>query len=241
MYRIAICDDNADIIHSMRELINEYLEEDCVIDTYDSGLDVVREYKAYAILFLDIDIGDITGIELAGMIRKRDRDALIVFITNYTQYYRPAFAVHAFDYLVKPITRERLFKVMDEIREYKKEETGTVCFRGEAGIIQFKIRDIFYFEYVERKVKVVTSDREFLLCHTMSEIKARMDENEFTAPHRAFLISLGKVVSIKGYDIVMENGDYIPLAQKKAAAFKKNFSQYLYKKAEKSGGSIMGV
>ena len=73
---------------------------------------MLESVKHYEVYFLDIDIGDMSGIAVAEEIRKVDVQAVIVFVTNYGDFHQRAFTVHAFEYVVKPIEKKRLYKIL---------------------------------------------------------------------------------------------------------------------------------
>ena len=230
MVKIAICDDEKIEITLLTELLQSYYENECEIDFFCSGKKLLESGKHYEIYFLDINIGDISGITVAEKIRKEDVRAVIVFVTNYGDFHQRAFTVHAFEYVVKPIKKKRLYKILDEIHRYRKEDCQNkkLCFKGEQGSIRVKAGDICYFEFADRKIKMVLDDRVVWLKGTIREIENLMEKYDFVLPHKAFVVNMRKMDEIKTYDIVMSNGDIIPIAQKKASGFRKRFESYLY-------------
>lgn len=228
--RIAICDDETRITDEIRRLLQEYFKGECVIDVFNEGKKFLRNNEKYDVVFCDISIGDINGIELVKRIRKKDTQVFIIFVTNYGEYSQYAFSVHAYEYVIKPIYKERMFAILDDIKLYKNDDKQEeyICLKSKDGIVQIKVGEIIYFEYVSRKVKMVLEDKSLLLMCSLNEIIGLLSPYGFAVPHRAFVINLRKIVSVKKYDIIMNNGDILPLAQKKAAGFKKLFEIYLY-------------
>lgn len=235
--KIAVCDDEVRITNIIKEYLEIYYNKSCQIDIFRSGNEMLMSEEKYTVLFLDIEMGDMNGIELAEKIREKDTEVIIVFVTNYADYSRRAFKVHAFDYILKPIEREQIFKVLDEIALYKRENMPQIKWlKSEEGMIQVSTDDILYFEYVDRKVKLVSKKGNILLKQSLTEIQKIFEEEKLVMPHRAFLVQLSKVKSIKTYDIVMENGDLIPIAQKKASVFRKELENYLFQEATRKRG-----
>lgn len=228
--RIAICDDEKRETDLLTELLQSYYDAECDIDFFSSGRKLLESGNHYEIYFLDIDIGDISGIAVAEEIRKDDVRAFIVFVTNYSDFYQRAFVVHAFEYIVKPIEKNRLYKILDEIRRYRENDCQAreLCFKGTQGVIKAKVGDICYFEFVDRRIKMVLDDRVVWLRGTIREIGNMMGKYDFGLPHKAFVVNMRKMKEVKTYDIVMSNGDYVPIAQKRASDFRKSFEAYLY-------------
>ena len=228
--KIAICDDEKIETTLLTELLQSYYENECEIDFFCSGKKLLESVKHYEVYFLDIDIGDMSGIAVAEEIRKVDVQAVIVFVTNYGDFHQRAFTVHAFEYVVKPIEKKRLYKILDEIRRYREEDCQNkeLCFKGEQGIIRAKADNICYFEFADRKIKMVLDDKVVWLKGTIREIASQMGKYDFALPHKAFVVNMRKMEEIKIYDIIMSNGDVIPIAQKRASDFRKRFEAYLY-------------
>lgn len=76
-----------------------------------------------------------------------------MFVTNYSDFYQRAFVVYAFEYIVKPIEENRLYKILDEIRRYRENDCqARERFKGTQGVIKAKVGDICYFEFVDRRL-----------------------------------------------------------------------------------------
>lgn len=228
---IALCDDEPQITELLNNYLQIYFEKSCRIDIFNSGSELLHSSLNYQIIFLDISLGDTNGIDLAKKIRQKNKHVFIVFITNYEQYCHQAFSVHAFAYLIKPIKRQELFHALKEIELYQKQDIQekSIRLKVTGGTIQLKLGQIYYFEYFNRKVHMVSESQKTYVNYTLSELFSLLQNMDFAMPHRAYIINLKKIKFINKYDIVLENGDSVPLAQKKAAAFKKQFEIYLYK------------
>lgn len=105
--KIAICDDEKEIRESLRNILEEYREPLEQIDLYAGGEEFLECGKSYDLLFLDIDMKGINGIETARKIRLKDKKIKIVYVTAYKEYASQAFSVHAFGYLLKPIKKKK--------------------------------------------------------------------------------------------------------------------------------------
>ena len=112
--RIAVCDDDETAVSFLRELIETYPKQKLCADGYSSGEDLLRSGHVYDLIFLDIDMRGIDGIETARRIRVHDRKVKIVYVTSYKEYAGRAFSVHAFGYLLKPVKQEKLWKQIEE-------------------------------------------------------------------------------------------------------------------------------
>lgn len=225
--KIAICDDDIEELHNIKVLLEEYYDSKHDIQLFESGEKLLNCIERFELIFLDIQIGAESGIDVAAHIRMRNKRSNIIFISNYTDYFRQAFSVHAFQYLSKPIEREHLFKVLLDLQEYEKEEPIYEVFKTEKGIYKVDLNEVLYFEYADRKIWIKTVQKTFPILGTLREVESQVIRGSFVTPHRAFIVNLKKIIKIEKYDIYMPNDDIVPLAQKKAAAFKKKFQLFL--------------
>ena len=117
MLNIAICDDSRED----RKRLRKFLEETgflVSIQEFESGEALLRLEEPFPVIFLDIDMKGISGIETARLLRKKDKKAKIIYVTAYDDFREYAFSVHAFAYLVKPLDGEKIRQILKEAMEY---------------------------------------------------------------------------------------------------------------------------
>ena len=231
MINIAICDDDKNVIIQLEKHLDEYEGDKCIVTTYNCGEDFLRDRKSFNIIFLDISMAGMDGIETAKKIRGYDKNVKIVYVTNFTDYANLAFEVHAFGYLNKPIKKEQIYKQLGEARAYSlnAEEAEQFEFITTEGVVRLLTRDIYYFEYLNRSVKIKAQYKTYILKEKITTIAGYMNKYGFLAPHKSFVVNLFHVKSIRGYDIHMMDGSIIPLSQKKSAEFREKFNIFLEK------------
>lgn len=232
--RIAVCDDEIAVINQMKDIIEEYAFEKKVIaaiDVYQNGKGLLEGRQCYDLIFLDIDMKDMNGITIAKEIRETDKDVKIIFVTNYTDYQNYAFSVHAFDYLIKPVNRERIYYMLNEVINYSKEDFKIphIEINTTEGYKNILIEDICYFEYHDRRVKIITKRGTYFLKQSLSQVDSMMSPYGFAIPHKSFLVNLLQVASINGYTIFMMDGSRVPLSQKKSVGFRKQLNSFIEK------------
>ena len=216
----------------LKTMIVRYSRErksEIIIDAYNNGEQLIKCSKKYHIIFLDIQMDIINGIDLAKSIRKFDKNVKIIYVTNYTNYQVDAFSVRAFGYVVKPYTYEVVCKQLDDAIEYSKsnENTFAFTFETDVGIKTLNANSIFYFESCNHKVEIVTDKRTYKISEKINDIIQTFKPFGFSMPHKSFVINLQYISSIKGYDVVLTNGNLIPISQKRAVQFKEEFHIYL--------------
>lgn len=232
MFKIGICDDNAVFAEKLQSLINIYCEENGVpieIYLYYDGAEVLADRIDYNILFLDIEMPGVDGIETAKQIRKRDAKVKIIYVTSYTHYMRNAFSVHAFDYLVKPFNSAKVNMVMKEVLSFIEKESKShdisLVIGGELKI--FNTNDILYFERINRKIKMVTVAKTYEFSATLSSIMENIQDYNFEFCHKSIIVNLFHCKRISGSNLHLDNDEILPIAQKRAIEFKMQLFDYI--------------
>ena len=117
-------------------------------------------------------------------------------------------------------------------QEEEAPEVKQVEFTAVEGLVRLPVDMIYYFEYQNRRIYMKAKDTTYEMRGRISDIAGRMEEYGFSVPHKSFVVNLYHVKNIKGYEILMMNGEWIPLSQKQAVQFKEKLSLYL---ADKMG------
>ncbi|MDU2007532.1 MAG: LytTR family DNA-binding domain-containing protein, partial [Lachnospiraceae bacterium] len=108
-----------------------------------------------------------------------------------------------------------------------KTEKQKYAFKTENGIVTLELDEIFYFEYLARKVVIHGTEGNYVATYKLKELLEKFEQYNFASPHKSFIVNMLYIKSIKGFDIFIENGDKIPLAQKRAVEFKNIFNDFL--------------
>lgn len=228
MYQIAICDDEPAICEMVSGVVREW-NHDIRISCFDSGEAILAAYDSFDVIFLDIDMKGIDGIETGKQIRERDRVTKIVYLTSYRDYVAGAFEVHAFQYLLKPISTERLQQVLEELFRYVKkiDKQRILDFHTNEGTVCIDAADICYFEFANRRIRMVTIQGVYQMTGKISGIYERTCAMGFSMPHKSFVVNFLHVKNVRNLDIFMDNGDRLPLSQKKQKEWKQELTNYL--------------
>lgn len=234
MYQIAVCDDEPAICEMVSGVIREW-SQDIKISCFDSGEALLASYDSFDAIFLDIDMKGINGIETGRQIRERDHETKIVYLTAYRDYVAGAFEVHAFQYLLKPISQDRLKQILEELFRYVKraDKQRILDFHTDEGMVCVDVADICYFEFTNRKIRMVTLQNTYHMTGKISSIYTRTCSMGFSMPHKSFVINLLHVKNVRNLDIFMDNGDRIPLSQKKQREWKQELTNYLSERLER--------
>jgi len=232
LLEIALCDDDECILNQLNTMIIEYFKKKgvkVITRTYASGEELLQGSKKFHVIFLDIKMDKINGIETARIIRRKDKRVKIIYITNSSNYQNDAFSVRAFGYIIKPITYEAVYEQLDDAIEYSQIDKSNIAFtfNTDMGIKTLNVEAIYYFESYNHKIQIVTKDKTLKVSDNINNILNAFKPYGFSMPHKSFVINLLYVSSIKGYDVTLTNGNLIPISQKRAVQFKAEFHSFL--------------
>lgn len=236
MYKIAVCDDEEAVAAQVKELITEWNPSVDVV-CFSSGEALLENYQSYEAVFLDIDMAGMNGIETGKAIRKMDKDTKIVYLTAYRDYVSGAFGVHAFQYLLKPVNKKAIWNVLEEIFRYTKvaEKKIILDFHTVDGALCLPVESIYFFEYENRKIRIVTDEEQYYMADKIGNVAKRMAEFGFSMPHQSFVVNMFHVKNVKNQQIFLDNGMEIPLSQKKQKIWKQELMEYLSRRLEGRG------
>lgn len=232
MIKIAVCDDEKQVRLRLLTIIQQYFSEikrEVWVAGFKRGQELLSAKVRFDIIFLDIEMPELNGIETAKKLRKWDVTSKIIYVTNYDHYQRNAYEVHAFDYISKLIKDTDIFKTLGEAVRYLDNaiEKQKCVFETEEGLVTIEIEDIYYFEYSCRRVIIHTTQGNYFASYSLKELYEKFKKYNFESPHKSFIVNLLYLKRIKGFDILLENNDIVPLAQKRAVDFKNKFNDFL--------------
>lgn len=235
MIKIAICDDDIRDRNRIEEFVKAYTMEKnraCNFRAFESGEQFLESGFVPDILFLDILMDKLDGIQLGEMLRKSDNRILLIYTTNLKEKMAKAFnSIHSFGFLLKPIEKEEVFSMLDdavkELDSTRSVNSVTFCSENNT-LISLPVTDIYYFEYINRKVRIVTKNGIYICINEkITDIVEKMEPYGFVISHQSFAVNLHQVDKITSQNLVMKNGDNVCLAQKRAAVVRKRMMQII--------------
>lgn len=241
MINIAICDDKKEDIDRIQTYVMEYMDSSKIlfeINVFRSGEELLETDIKFDIVFLDIAMHGINGIQAGRGLRTMHKNVKIIYITDFPEYWIQAVNnVHAFAYLEKPVQMQDISKQIEEaLHCLDSEKTETVSFEiitiregcvTDTELMTFQVEDIFYFQYIGRKVMLKTREKEYIFVRQMKEVIEKMKPYAFASCHQNYLVNLEYVQKIKGYDLLLKNGEELPVSQKKSAKFREKLNRFI--------------
>lgn len=243
MFNIAICDNDRKDCVKIGTIVKNYMNNRYIpykIYIFRSGEQLLEFHGKFDLIFLDIAMDGINGIQAGKRMLDINRNVKIIYTTNYQQYCIQAMNhVHAFAYLEKPVeknkTEEQLNEIIQYIRgEHEKEEIVkfeileiTKEGKIESKIKSFEVKDILYFEYINRKIKIKLENEEYFFTDKMKYLAAKMKEHHFETCHQCYLVNLRRIKKIRGYEVFLDNNEKLPVSQKKSAHFRRKVNTFI--------------
>lgn len=232
-YKIAVCDDEKIFVDDLTEKIkscgNEY-----VIYPFDSGESLLKSKIVFNIIFLDIEMTGLDGINAAFKLRENGYDGIIIFLTSHTEFMPEAFKVNAFRFLNKPVEEEKFNEAFTAAKKiFLNTNHIFVCSEKETAYL--KLTDIVYLEaygdgtYIyDKNGKVYNTDKP------LKYWKEQIGTEHFFQIHKSFIVSFLYVKDItKDCDVIMRNTNQIlSVSRRNYLTFRSAFFDYIRKYAK---------
>lgn len=238
---ILICDDNKDIVVQEEFVIEEAMsaiKKHGNIQTFTSAQEcletVKKNPKAYGVIFLDIEMPYISGLELGKKIKEINPIIQVVFVTSFEKYSLSAYEVHPFHYIVKPLRVEKVKEILLSIIQYEKNEgtDNSLKIRVEINrdIILIPAKSIQFIEKEKNICNIITESREYQAYTSLNDLEeqiAKLNIKELYRCHQSFVVNLKYVQKYEGSKFVLENGNIIPISRGRKAEAKTKFYDML--------------
>lgn len=222
MLRIGICDDQREARDALRFGLEKVIleESEQIVYEFSTGEGAVRWLKKHPgeidLLFLDVEMNGMNGMETARQIREFDRGICLVFVTGYPDYVFDGYQVNALDYVIKPAGTKKLGEVLKRVRKliFDNRER-TFSFKNPEGTYRLPLSGIAYFYSDKRKINVVCTGQEEKLTHAFY---GKLDDVEeqladvFVRVHQRYLVNPARVTRIGGENVTVD-GECIPMSR----------------------------
>ncbi|HPZ53357.1 MAG TPA: LytTR family DNA-binding domain-containing protein [Clostridia bacterium] len=215
---VAICDDNINYGKLAENYIREIVgpRRALNIDIFLSGQKLLESIndKTYDIVFLDIEMPGINGIEVAQRLREKDKSVIIAFLTNYSEFATKGYEVSAFRYILKEEPESMIKRQVQSIvnEYYRKQKCLVANIKGVR--ITIKISSIIYLEVMKRVIYVHTaSGKTYQFYSTLNNMLSRLEGFGFVKTHQSYVVNMSFIESIHVNSVVLKTGQSIPLSR----------------------------
>lgn len=218
MYTIGICDDEPIQV----KLLTEYVQELCLKNEIDvkivqacSGEELVELAKTQEldIVFLDIEMGGIDGLQTGRIIREKLQDAVIIFITGYRDYALESYEIKAFNYIIKPLTRNKFIKVFTDAKKHVddlrfiEENEKRYNIKHRDGMVSLRYSDIYYLEKDGKNINVCSQQGCYTYRATLKEVLKNIDSEDFIQCHQGYIVNMNKITNRRENALIFDGID----------------------------------
>lgn len=217
MLNIVICDDDylfrKEFIEHVKNILKEKTDKFKIIE-FNCGEDLVENYSDNIdIFFLDIEMKDITGIDVAKKIRETNDKAEIIFTTGLIDYMQIGYEVRAYRYLLKPIQFEKLKEHINKcVDDIMRKRSKNLIIKNKGSIYNIAIEDIMFVEVINKDIMIHTKKQVYKLKTSMRQIEKELERYDFYRCHKGFLVNIKKIDSISKNMIVI-NDTEVPVSR----------------------------
>lgn len=222
---VIICDDEIVCLNTLKETVMNWsiyneLENAIAVQCFSSTEDLLNAWKAglaIHVLFLDIQLPrEMSGIELAKVIREKDDQATIVFITNYSEYACEGYYVNALRYIQKPVQNSSIYECLDiAYRQWQFSQSESLILKLKKQTYVLPFRDILYVEALAHYLAIHRTGKPSLqIRSTISALYRELPKEVFVQCHRGFIINVSYIRFMTKTTITLVGNHTIPIGSK---------------------------
>lgn len=238
MFRVALCDDNDKILDIEEKIVSQYLTSKNIeysVSRFRKGQELFAEgncLEEFEIIFLDVEMDEIDGIEVARRIREQS-EVPIAFVTAYITYSLEGYKVNAMRYILKKMEsiREGICECLDSILLRKSREISQkMILELREGKKEILLKDLIYIEshhhYCYYHIQEQEKESIYKKREKLDEVEEQMKQNDFIRIHKSYMVNLSYIADVKRYEADLITGERLMIAQSKYLEVKKKYLIY---------------
>lgn len=231
MWKVMICDDEEEMRRAVRENLLRFSDETgerFSVFECDSGEALLFNLTDDTdIVFLDIKMGGINGMDAARRIREKNSKICLIFITTMTQYAIEGYEVHAFGFLKKPLTYAQMrLQMTDVLRHLKPLKAESLNVKTAREIHAVSLPEIVYLEVLDHDLRIVCSDNVVVSRNSLADMENQLEGKGFFRVHKGYCINLSHVKKIGSDSVLMDNAAELPVSKHRKKEFLEAFAKF---------------
>ena len=230
MVRIAICDDSAKDVSSLKLLCESCSTSEILeISTFGSPAELLSAHYSnkYDILLLDIEMPEMNGIDLGKELRKTDTKSIIIFITAYPQYAIESYECAAFWYILKPCTKDKLNSVLnsaiEKLTSYNRSHTIKIRYKT----LSLPLTNIHSIEFCKRHTVYHTSTGIYTTTERFADVYNALVKHGFYRVHQGYIVNFSKVKDFDNYTVILKNNEKVLISARKKREVLLAYARYV--------------
>ena len=229
--RIAIVEDDDRMRAQLKQYIFKYFEgreQSCKISVFSDGMEIMENYGAdYDLIFLDIQMQQLDGMQTAEKIRQLDENVLLIFITNLANYAIKGYAVNALDFVLKPVNYLMLKQLLQRVEKLLSGRTKKyITLPMEKGLTRMDTSQIYYVETDNHAVCIYTGKGVYRLRETMKNMESMLNDYDFYRCNSCYLINLAHVEQVEHSKLIVA-GQELTISRPRYKAFMEALTKYI--------------
>lgn len=237
MIRIAICDDEPDIQdHLIREIEVYFDRQNISTDVvlFASGEDFLKSDASYDIVFMDIFLPGLSGIDTLNQYHTLEKSRLI-FISNNRDFAFEAFELNAIHYLLKPLTRQAVFAALDRcLPTLLSAEENILELKTPHGNIPLPVKDIIYIDVLDKVSSVHTAKCDYTSYISLDALYQKLNSPDFLRVQRSFVVNMNFILSFFSDHVVLRGDIDVPLSRSNRSELKRQYEQFIFNMARRN-------
>lgn len=235
MLRIGICDDEEIMLEEIQFHLEKTLAEQkifsltSVFSSAQNLLYEIKDGKYFDLLLLDIEMPNMSGMELAKQIHTLLPDALILFVTAHYKYAIDSYELNIFRYIPKNQLQERLpHAIKDAAAIIQIQNTDTYIINSQNHFERIPLKDILYIERDNKNVvfHIATKEETLRIRKTLAEVYSELNPDEFQYIERGYIVNLQHISSITNTDCILTNQTRLPIALSRLCDVKQKLNEF---------------
>lgn len=233
LYRVGVCDDEKTMLRINQRFLKQIDSEaesfELEIYNFMRGKDIIVYTKSHPIdiAILDIDVIDMSGIEIARKLQESNPNIVILFLTGHTEYALEAFDVDAVGYLVKPVEKEKLAHVLmnaiAKVKAKREEEPVRELIITEDNIKKkIRVNDIIYVERLKAQCILHTQENEYGIYDTITALAEKLGEG-FIRVSQSFIVKISEITKVTYKEVTLKNGLTLSIGRQYTQEVKKAY------------------
>lgn len=231
MLKIAICDDEPKILDELALKIKNVfsLKEETDVFKTSNPFELLKHLSENNtdVLFLDIDMPKLNGMDIAEKLLNENTDTLLVFVTSHDALVYKSFRYHPFSFIRKSHFDDEIAYVAKSIIEACNKHREIFSFKTSEGIYRISIRDILYFESDSNYLQLHTEKELYRFRGTLSSLEKELLPKGFIRTHKGFLVNQQHIYAVKGDDIQLYNNELLPIGRTNKDSVKQTIMRYM--------------
>jgi DNA-binding LytR/AlgR family response regulator len=234
MIKVAICEDNKMEREVLQRIVEYLMQERCLayeMEVFENGEDLTGSYSnhPFDLIFLDVVMGELDGIEVGRRIRQVDQKVEIVYCTSSTDFAIVAYEIHALGYLLKPYEPGRIGAVLDYYtQKHPQKNQKFIEVKSHRKSVIIPLKDILFMESDNKVVYIHTTTQGMIKVYNRLDLlEADVQDERFLRCHQSYFVNLQYVAGLVDSDFIMIDDSMIPIRKSGRKLIVKKYEEYL--------------